>query len=339
MVGGAVIIGGITRLTESGLSMTQWHLVKGMRPPRSQAEWETEFEKYKQFPEYQVVHQDLTLEGYKKIFYWEYFHRMWGRTTGLAVLVPAAFFWARGWLSPALKKRAGIYSALVVLQGLYGWYMVKSGLASRPSRIQPGSQELPRISQYRLAGHLSLALLLYSSMLYTALGLLFPPTIAPAVAKVTRLRHVVHGAAATVFLTCVSGAFVAGLDAGLVYNSFPRMAGQWIPDDIASLSPAPVNICENPTTVQFNHRWLGTATLAYMMGVWALARGAPLPPRARMATNALAAVAFLQVGLGVATLLTFVPTSLASAHQTGAVSLLSAALWLMHELRKTLPRL
>ncbi|CAI8016190.1 Cytochrome c oxidase assembly protein COX15 homolog [Geodia barretti] len=238
MVGGAVIIGGITRLTESGLSMTQWHLVKGMRPPRSEEEWEAEFERYKQFPEFKVVHQDLSLEGYKRIFQWEYFHRMWGRATGLAVLVPAAAFWAAGWLTPRLKKRAGPYSVLVVLQGLYGWYMVKSGLASRPSRIQPGTDEVPRVSQYRLAGHLSLALLLYSSMLYTALGLLAPPaTIAPAVGKVNRLRHLVHGATATIFLTCISGAFVAGLDAGLVYNSFPKMAGRWVPEDIASLSP------------------------------------------------------------------------------------------------------
>lgn len=146
------------------------------------------------------VHQDLTLEGFKRIFYMEYAHRMWGRLTGLVIGLPAAYFWARGMLGPALKPRVGGYIALVVLQGLLGWWMVKSGL-----KEQPSPSDVPRVSQYRLAAHLGMALLLYSSMLYTALGLIAPPVIAKSSKSLTRLRHMAHGATAMVFFTAMSG--------------------------------------------------------------------------------------------------------------------------------------
>lgn len=326
-----MLVGGVTRLTESGLSMTQWHLVKGMKPPRSQQEWEEEFERYKQFPEYKHVHQDLTLAQFKRIFYTEYTHRMWGRVTGLAIILPAAFFWARGMLGTALKRRAVIYSGVVVLQGLLGWYMVKSGLEEKP--------DVPRVSQYRLAGHLSLALVLYASMLYTALGILRPVAVVrewtPAL---KRLRGVAHGTVGLVFFTAVSGAFVSGLDAGLVYNSFPLMGGRVVPDDAMALSPKRRNFFENPATVQFEHRVLAMVTLGAVLSTWALARGVLLPGRAGLALNCFAGMGILQVVLGVATLLSYVPTPLAASHQLGALSLLSCGEWLHHELRKKAPR-
>lgn len=195
---------------------------------------------------------------------------MWGRLVGLAIILPAAGFWAKGWLGPALKKRSLFYSGLVVAQGLLGWWMVRSGLETKPQ-----ANDVPRVSQHRLASHLGLALVLYSSMLYTALGLLAPPSpMAQATKAVSRLRHVTHGTVALTFITALSGektsiilyhfmlvctmigAFVAGLDAGLVYNSFPKMGGRWIPEDWLSMSPRIKNFFENPSTVQLDHRIL-----------------------------------------------------------------------------------
>ena len=223
------------------------------------------------------VHKDLTLEQFKWIFYMEYAHRMWGRMIGLAVILPAVGFWAKGWFGPALKRRSVVYSGLVVAQGLLGWWMVKSGLEAKPEVT-----DIPRVSQYRLAAHLSMALLLYSSMFYTALGLLAPPsTISKGVSK---LRHAAHGATSLIFVTalsglliwlvitmlllCCIGAFVAGLDAGLVYNSFPKMGGQWVPEEWLQLSPKIKNFFENPTTVQLDHRILvSVALFCYLLQV------------------------------------------------------------------------
>lgn len=280
------------------------------------------------------MHQDLTLSGFKRIFYLEYAHRMWGRLVGLAILLPAIGFWARGRFGPALKARSGLYIGLVVCQGLLGWWMVKSGLKKKDD-----PNDVPRVSQYRLAAHLGMALLLYSSMLYTGLGLLAPPEIAQPSKVLTRLRQFAHGSTALVFLTALSGAFVAGLDAGLVYNSFPKMGGKWIPDDLLALSPKLKNATENPTMTQFNHRLLGTTTMSFLIATFALARGVALPRRARLAANCLAGMALVQVGLGISTLLWFVPTPLAASHQSGSVVLLSFAIWLMSELRKKAPRL
>lgn len=328
MVAGAVLLGGVTRLTESGLSMTEWHLIRGMKPPHSQAEWEAEFDKYKQFPEYKFVHKDLTLEEFKRIFYMEYAHRMWGRLIGLAFFIPAGVFAAKGWMTAGIKTRVAFQGSILLFQGLLGWYMVKSGLEEKPK-----SYDIPRVSPYRLAAHLGTALVLYTSMLYTSLGLLQEPQMQAATRKLKRIKGLAHGMTAIVFFTALSGAFVAGLDAGLVYNSFPKFAGRWVPDDLFSLSPKWRNLFENGTTVQFNHRLLGTSTGAFILATWALARGAGLGGRARLIMNGLAAMSIVQASLGIGTLLYFVPTSLAAAHQSGSLALLSLAVWLMHELK------
>ncbi|XP_075279644.1 LOW QUALITY PROTEIN: heme A synthase COX15 [Opisthocomus hoazin] len=328
-VAGAVVLGGVTRLTESGLSMVDWHLVKEMKPPRTQQEWEAEFQKYQQFPEFKILNRDMTLTEFKFIWYMEYSHRMWGRGVGLAYILPAAYFWRKGWLSRPMKGRVLALCGLVCFQGVLGWYMVKSGLEEKPD-----SYDIPRVSQYRLAAHLGSALVLYAASLWTGLSLLLPRHKLPETHQLLRLRQFAHGTTALIFLTALSGAFVAGLDAGLVYNSFPKMGQRWIPDDLLAFSPMLRNIFENPTTVQFDHRILGITTVTAVAALYLFSLQIPLPRRARTAVTSLLAVACVQVGLGIGTLLLYVPMPLAATHQSGSLVLLSVALWLMTELRR-----
>ncbi|XP_050293957.1 cytochrome c oxidase assembly protein COX15 homolog [Anthonomus grandis grandis] len=334
MVFVAVVLGGVTRLTESGLSMVTWKLL-GEKMPRTQQEWEEEFLKYQQYPEFKLKNREITLSEFKFIWHMEYGHRQWGRLIGAVFLLPAAYFWAKGRLTPAMKKRILAFGTLIGAQGLMGWYMVKSGLEDRFHE----QSDVPRVSQYRLASHLGLAFLLYTLFLWSALDHLLPAekiridsaTVLKATRKFRMYAHMTKG---MVFLTAISGAFVAGLDAGLVYNSFPKMADKWIPDDIMAYSPKMVNFTENPTTVQFDHRILGTTTLGLITGLWWLSRKRILPRRAYMAATALAVVGYLQVALGITTLLTYVPVPIAASHQSGSLLLLSTAIWLTHELKK-----
>ncbi|XP_073408897.1 heme A synthase COX15 [Dendrobates tinctorius] len=329
MVAGAVILGGVTRLTESGLSMVDWHLVKEMKPPRTREEWEVEFQKYQQFPEFKILNHNMTLNEFKFIWYMEYSHRMWGRAVGLAYILPAIYFWRKGWFTRGMKRTVLGLCGFVCFQGLLGWYMVKSGLEEKPD-----SYDVPRVSQYRLAAHLGSALVLYCASLWTGLSLLLPRHKLIETSQLLKLRKFTHWTAGLVFLTALSGAFVAGLDAGLVYNSFPKMGERWIPDDLLAFSPTLRNIFENPTTVQFDHRILGISSVAAITGLYYYSRKIPLPRRARLAVNSLIAVAYLQVTLGISTLLLYVPTSLAATHQSGSLALLSMAIWLMNELRR-----
>lgn len=331
MVFTAVVLGGVTRLTESGLSMVTWKLL-GEKLPRSEHEWQTEFAKYQQYPEFIYKNQSMTLTEFKWIWYMEFAHRTWGRAIGACMFLPAAFFWARGYLDKGMKVRVGVYCALVAAQGLMGWYMVKSGLEDRFQ----GPSDVPRVSQYRLAAHLSLAFILYSGLVAGALRVLRPFPVSAAYKSVQGMKGITalaHSVKAMAFFTAMSGAFVAGLDAGLVYNSFPKMGDNWIPDDILAFSPTLRNITENPTTVQFDHRVLGTTTLALATALWLMARGKPLSPMARRVVNGVGAMAWLQVSLGIATLLYYVPTPLAASHQSGSLVLLTLAIWLTHEIK------
>ncbi|XP_075468421.1 heme A synthase COX15 isoform X2 [Ascaphus truei] len=329
MVAGAVILGGVTRLTESGLSMVDWHLIKEMKPPVTRADWEAEFQKYQQYPEFKIMNHDMTLNEFKFIWFMEYSHRMWGRAVGLAYILPAIYFWRKGWFSRGMKGRVLGLCGFVCFQGLLGWYMVKSGLEEKPE-----SYDIPRVSQYRLAAHLGSALVLYCASLWTGLSLLLPKHKLPDTRQLLQLRRFTHWTTGLVFLTALSGAFVAGLDAGLVYNSFPKMGERWIPDDLLAFSPTLKNFFENPTTVQFDHRILGISSVAAITGLYYFSRKIPLPRRAKLALNSLIAVAYMQVTLGISTLLLYVPTSLAATHQSGSLALLSMAIWLMNELRR-----
>jgi len=329
---GAVVLGGVTRLTESGLSMTDWKLL-GRPPPSSALEWEAEFDKYRQSPEFKWKNSDISMEDFKFIWWMEYLHRMWGRTIGAAFYLPAGIMWARGMFSPAVKKRVLLAGGLLAFQGLLGWYMVKSGLDHNNFL---GPCDVPRVSQYRLAAHLSSAVVLYSVLFWSSKDVLRPAitwnpaNITPALLKFRKLVMASKGLA---FLTLVSGAFVAGLDAGLVYNSFPKFADRWIPEDILAFSPTLRNITENPTTVQFNHRNLGMTTLAFLTATAIQAQRLPLPPRVKTAALALGVMGWCQVGLGISTLLLYVPVPVAAAHQSGALVTLSLAMWLAHEIK------
>ncbi|XP_046552668.1 cytochrome c oxidase assembly protein COX15 homolog [Haliotis rubra] len=331
MVVGAVILGGVTRLTESGLSMVDWRLLKDMKPPGSQQEWEEEFKRYKQFPEYKYVssQKEMTLSDFKFIYYMEYAHRMWGRGVGLVFALPALYFLKKGWITKAMRPRLAIYASFIGFQGFLGWYMVKSGLEEQKS-----PDGVPRVSQYRLAAHLGSALFLYTLFLYGGLMHLSKPQRMPNTRQMTRLRVLTHGVLTMVLVTALSGAFVAGLDAGLTYNSWPKMADKWIPDDLVTIAPKWKNMFENPTTVQFNHRHLAESTVLAITGFWWVARKAPLSPRARTALNCLLGMAFIQASLGITTLLLYVPTHLAATHQSGSVTLLSFATWLAHEIKR-----
>ncbi|XP_007903871.1 cytochrome c oxidase assembly protein COX15 homolog [Callorhinchus milii] len=329
MVVGAVVLGGVTRLTESGLSMVDWHLIKEMKPPSSQQQWEAEFQKYQQFPEFKVLNHDMTVSEFKCIWYMEYAHRMWGRAVGLAYILPAAYFLRRGWLSAGMKLRVAGLCSFVCFQGLLGWYMVKSGLEEKKD-----SHDVPRVSQYRLAAHLGSALLLYCASLWTGLSLLLPPRQLPNTRQMALMRQFARGTGGLVFVTALSGAFVAGLDAGLVYNSFPKMGERWVPDDLLAFSPTLRNVFENPTTVQFDHRILGIASVTAVTALYALSRRMPMPRRTQMAIASLLGMVYIQAGLGISTLLLYVPTPLAVTHQSGSLVLLSLALWLVHELRR-----
>lgn len=340
MVFVAVVLGGVTRLTESGLSMVTWKLL-GEKMPTTEAGWIEEFEKYKTFPEYKINNANMTLEEFKRIWWMEYAHRMWGRLIGFTFLIPAAYFWSKGMLKPGMKSRILALGSLIGAQGLLGWYMVKSGLEDRFH----GPSDVPRVSQYRLASHLGLAFILFTGLLYNALDHILPAkrieldifsssNIKQNIIKaLKRFRIMVHGTKGLVFVTALSGAFVAGMDAGLIYNTFPKMADKWIPDDILALYPPLRNFTENPTTVQFDHRILGITTLGLVTGIAIMSRKYKLPGRASLAIKVALCAGYLQVILGISTLVHHVPITLAALHQSGSLLLLSSMIWLCHELK------
>jgi cytochrome c oxidase assembly protein subunit 15 len=325
MVFAMVVLGGVTRLTESGLSIVDWNPVIGALPPLSDAEWQATFERYKSSPEFQKLNFWMSLADFKTIFWFEYFHRLWGRVIGAAFLIPFVYFAAMRKLDrPALFRLGGAF-VLGGLQGLLGWWMVKSGLVDRPE-----------VSQYRLAAHLALALVIYAYMFWIALDLIRPGWASRAAAPAA-LPRLLTGIVAWVSVVIVSGAFVAGLDAGHAYNTFPLMGGQIVPPGYLDLSPWYLNAFENVAAVQFHHRVLATGLVLFILGAvaWAWRRGLGGPARRLVLWLALAAV--LQLCLGIATLLTYVEISVAATHQAGAVVVLTLALWALHAVRRGAP--
>jgi cytochrome c oxidase assembly protein subunit 15 len=319
-----VVVGGITRLTLSGLSITEWKPVIGIVPPLSAADWAAEFARYQQIPEYRAIHFAMSLDEFKSIYYWEYFHRLLGRLIGVAFAMPFLWFLARRRLPPRLALPLAGILLLGFLQGALGWYMVKSGLADRVE-----------VSQYRLVAHLALALAIYAAILWVALGIVRGPPL-PDVRSGSSAgwRRAAEAVLAVVTLTILAGGFVAGTRAGLTYNTFPLMDGRLVPAGYAQLQPLWLNWFENISAVQFDHRALAVATMTAVFLLWAAGLRANLPKPARKALHALLAAAMLQVALGISTLMLVVPIPLAAAHQAGAVLLLTAAI----VLRQTLCR-
>ena len=313
-----VVIGGITRLTWSGLSITEWQPVTGTLPPLSEAAWVAEFEKYRQIPQYKLINAGMSLGDFKTIYLWEYVHRLWGRLIGLVYLLPFLYFLIRGRISRRLAwPLVGIFM-LGGAQGALGWYMVESGLADRVE-----------VSQYRLTAHLLLALTIYGASLWIAVGLWRgqAPAAAPPL-----WRRGAEALIALVALTITAGGFVAGLNAGLTYNTFPLMDGSFVPAGYDQLQPFFRNWFENVAAVQFDHRILAMITAGTIVVLWVLGRRAALPRPARSALYALLAAAALQFALGVSTLLLVVPIPLAAAHQAGAVILLTTSIVWRHTL-------
>ena len=326
LVAATLVVGGVTRLTGSGLSMVDWEPVSGVVPPMSAEGWEREFAAYRDSPEYRLVNRGMSLAEFKRIFRFEYAHRLLGRVIGVVFIIPFAVFLLRRMIPRSLIPRLLLLLALGGAQGLLGWWMVQSGLV-----------DIPRVSPYRLTAHLALAVLVYALTLWTALSLLRPVTVTcgdPAWGFGGKLRRgagVVLGLAA---LTLLSGGFVAGLDAGLVYNTFPRMGDGWIPPGLFGADPWWLSPFEDRTTAQFNHRILAVILLAAVTALWwACARRAPAP--ATTWAHAGFVTAWAQAVLGVATLLLFVPIPLAALHQANALVLFTALLCLTFELRRS----
>jgi cytochrome c oxidase assembly protein subunit 15 len=317
-----IVVGGVTRLTHSGLSIVEWQPIVGTLPPMNEQQWQETFDKYKLTPEYQKVNVGMTIGGFKGIFWWEYFHRLLGRLIGLVFFIPYLFFLMRRQVyGPLVWKLLGIL-VLGGLQGGVGWLMVKSGLVDDP-----------RVSHYRLTAHLGLAFIIFAAMFWVALDLLFPRTAKPANPELDGPARAALGLAALVFVTVLSGGLVAGIRAGFAYNTFPLMNGHIVPPEIFMIEPWHLNFFNNMATVQFDHRLLAWLLALLVPWFWWKTRRVELNSRARLAADVLLGTLALQIALGISTLLLLVPIPLAAAHQSGAVLVFTAALFAAHSLR------
>jgi cytochrome c oxidase assembly protein subunit 15 len=316
-----VVLGGVTRLTRSGLSIVEWRLLEGTLPPLDEAHWVELFDQYRLTPEYRKVNVGMDLSGFKEIFWLEYLHRLWGRLIFFVALVPLPWFLWRRRIVRALIPRLVAVPLLVAANGVLGWLMVKSGLV-----------DIPRVSPYRLTAHLGLAVLIYAYIVRVALDLRYPhPPVTDA--RPDGLRRFGHVVVGLVFLMILSGGFVAGTKAGFAFNTFPLMNGRFFPEGMYALSPGWTNLFENIATVQFNHRLLAYVLCLAVPALWFAATRAGLSPRARYAIHGLLAVLGMQVALGIATLVYVVPVTVAAVHQGGALILFTLALYLVHTLR------
>jgi heme a synthase len=318
-----LIVGGITRLTQSGLSIVDWNPIMGAVPPLNEAQWMEAFDRYRQFPEYQKLRQGMTLDEFRFIFFWEYLHRQIARLIGLVFLLPFLFFLARGYFNRPLLRRSLLLFALGGLQGALGWYMVSSGLIDRP-----------HVSQFRLGIHLSIAFAIFAGCVWTALDL---RVRAPRRTSPTDALHWLRRALVAIGLLFAVqvfwGALVAGLKAGHYFNTFPLMNGRWLPPNMLGLEPALLNFVENPFTVQWMHRVLGTVLLLASLALFAVARRRLTDPPQRLYNLLLFGLVLAQFGLGVLTLLYAVPISLGVAHQAMAMVIFGVWLVWYHRLR------
>ena len=319
-----VVVGGLTRLTDSGLSITSWKPIHGALPPLSDAEWQEEFGAYKQIPQYQQTNKGMSLDEFKDIFWWEWSHRNLGRLIGFAYLVPFLFFLVRGQIERALIPRLLALFVLGGLQGALGWFMVASGLTERVS-----------VSQYRLVAHLGLALVIYAAIVWTALALWRREW--PMKTTAHLLSRAAVAVLALVFLQILLGGFVAGLDAGLIYNTWPLMDGAFVPEAAYAYVPFWLAPFEDVTTVQFNHRIVAYVLTVAVVALWVAGRRQRLAGFAALTANVLLAVLAFQVLAGIWTLLEAVPVWLGALHQAGAVALLTAALVHVFALRSAVP--
>ena len=343
-----VVVGGMTRLTNSGLSMVEWNLFMGSVPPTSETDWQELFDKYKQYPEYKLVNFNISLDEFKSIFYWEYGHRMLGRLLGVIFLVPFLWFWIKGRISKELMPKLLIILAMGAFQGFLGYWMVESGLVKDPD-----------VSHYRLAAHLLTAFLTFAYTFWVALGLMFrspetrdqsPDNLEqdaglghrpsalnessnkPAIFKWIQLLLVV------LIIQIVWGAYVAGLNAGKIYNTWPKMGEDWVAESVTAMTPWWHNFIEGMAGVQFVHRYLAYAVVGLVLFIYFKGRRMNLFVSQRRGLNALLIAVGLQFILGVFTLLYAVPISLGLLHQLGAFFLLGATVYVLHRFQE-LPKI
>lgn len=319
----ALLLGGITRLTESGLSITVWEPIRGIIPPRSAADWQDAFERFRQIPQARTVHAGMTLEQFRVIYWWEWTHRILARVVGLVLIVPFFVLLARKAIRPPLRWRLALLPVLAVAQGFLGWYMVSSGLTQRVS-----------VSPYRLAAHLAMALVIWAICVWTLLDL----TPVGASGRIShRLRRSTVGLAWLAAVTLTSGALVAGLDGGKVFNTFPRMGEGLIPPGYGGAMRDWRAIFENPVVAQFHHRVLAVLTLLATLALFAWIRRSGAPAPLHRAILAAVVLGVIQVSLGIATLLLSVPTTLAVLHQANGLLFLGALIRVAHRGRSAVP--
>lgn len=318
-----VVVGGITRLTNSGLSMTDWHLVTDTLPPLTEAKWQEAFDQYKQFPEYQKIniHNDFTLSDYKFIYFWEWFHRFIGRIIGLVFIVPFFYFLLKKKIDKATLNKCFILLGMGALQGFFGWFMVKSGLVDNPD-----------VSHFRLSLHLTFAFITFAYTLWVALDLIYPDkkdAIVP-------LQKIARFALAFLLLQIIYGGFVAGLNAGLIHNHWPMMSdGQFIHDSVfIEQKTLLLNLTEGKSGVQLVHRTLAYVVVGLILFLYFKSKKYGLDAQQQKGLNALILIVFLQFTLGVFTLLYSVPLWLGLTHQIVAFFLLTAMTYTLHRLSK-----
>jgi heme a synthase len=318
-----LIVGGITRLTQSGLSIVDWQPIMGVVPPLNEAQWQEAFDRYRQFPEYQQLRRGMTMGEFQFIFFWEWFHRVVARAIGLVFLIPFVVFWIKGYFNRALMGRALVLFALGAGQGVLGWVMVASGLVDRPS-----------VSHYKLAAHLSLAFVIFGYAVWLARELAVGLE-RTAVGDATR-RMMQRGLAVVgvlLALQVVWGGFVAGLKAGLYHNTFPLMEGKLIPPTLLFLDPAVLNFVQNPIAVQWVHRVLGTVLALAVLALFVQVVRAKVDAVSRRLNHAMLGLMALQYLLGVLTLIYFVPVTLGVIHQGMAMVIFGVWLWWLHHVR------
>ncbi len=308
-----VAIGGVTRLTESGLSIVDWRPLMGVIPPLNEASWTEKYDQYKQYPEYQVLKPKLELSDFKSLYVWEYVHRLMGRVLGIAFLIPFSWFLIRGRLTKKLSVQLGYAFVLGGAQGLLGWFMVKSGL-----------HDNPYVSHYRLAAHLTLAFMLFGYLLWIVLGLIKPVDAEPPKRSLRPLKSWGYILTGLIFLQIVYGAFVAGLNAGYMFNTFPKMLGKWVPPGFWRIELGWLNLFENVATVQFIHRTLAWILVLGVGAFWLYSKTFKLQPYQRTPIHWLGAIMGLQFMLGIMTLIGGVPIVMAVLHQVMACVLLGA---------------
>jgi cytochrome c oxidase assembly protein subunit 15 len=317
-----VVVGGATRLTGSGLSITEWQPILGVVPPVSEAAWQDAFEKYRHIPEYSLINRGMSLDGFKAIYWWEWTHRLLGRLIGVAFFIPFAIFVARGSIPRAFIPRIAALFVLGGAQGALGWFMVKSGLADRVD-----------VSQYRLAAHLALAVAIAGCAFWLALSIGGSAKAQEKSSDEKTSLLVKLGAvilASLVYVQIIAGAFVAGLKAGQASNTWPLMNGEIIPPGLDAFSPWYVNLFENPLTAQFAHRAVAYAiaifVAAFLVFIWNTERARAL----RLPILTITAAVLIQIALGVATIVYSVPLVIALAHQANAIFVFALSLWALH---------